>query len=224
MGQAVKVSISSNIAETLNWTQKLSSQFPFVVAKTLTDLAKAVQADVPKELEKSLDRPTPFTTRGTFVTPARKTRLESVVGFKDKQAAYLVYQVQGGTRTPTHKALRLPSVVELNQYGNLPAGLIKKLVARANAGKRATKGQARKYGIRADLNLFYGDPKDGRPPGIYQRVPTDPPRLVPIVVFPARPAKYRKRYDFYANAQQIVQRNANETLARNWELAVATAR
>lgn len=65
-----------------------------------------------------------------------------MVGVKDRQAQYLACQGEGGTRAPARQALRLPSVVDRNESGNLPAGLIRQLVARAGAGRRAPGRQS----------------------------------------------------------------------------------
>ena len=141
------LSVKSNIEQVLSFTERLHRQFPFAVAAALTDSVKAAQGAMPAELEQDLDEPTPFTKGGFYVTPARKDNLVAEVGAKRVQAEYLRYQAEGGVRQPKRKALRLPTAVELNAYGNLPAGTIKQLIARAKAGKRATKGQARRFGV-----------------------------------------------------------------------------
>jgi len=117
--------------------------------------------------------------------------------------------------------------VQLNQYGNIPAGLIRQLVARAKAGKRATKTQARRFGVSQQLDLFYGEPGDGRPAGIYKRIVISSTRhqLVPIVVFPKQSARYTtKPFDFYAFSQRITLREFGPALDRAWRLALATAK
>ena len=223
---AMRISVTSNIREVLGWTADLHPQTRFAVARSLTDVAKLVQQATPLELDRVLDRPTPFTRGGTFVTPARKDTLQSVIGFKDQQAAYMAYQVDGGVRPPKNKALRLPAVVQLNAFGNLPAGAIAQLIARARTGKRVTKRQSERFGVSRELDLFYGEPGDGRPAGIYKRVviSSTEHRLVPVVVFPRRPARYARRFDFYAFAEGVVDREFDRILAANWRAAVETAR
>lgn len=218
--------ISDNIDEQLGFLARLNSQFPFAVAAAITDTLKDVQREIAPELERALDNPTPFTKQGTYVKPARKQFLAGEVGFKPKQAGYLQWQVFGGRRAPTLKALRLPSVVDRNQFGNLPAGLIRQLIARARAGRRATKGQAKRFGVSSELDLFYGDPGDDRPPGIYKRVVVSDTehRLVPIVVFPAISARYQARFDFQRMAVRVVDRRFRDHLSRRWAQALATAR
>ena len=222
----MRVDLTSNLGQVMTEAQRLHPQFQFATAKALTDTVRLVQAAMPAHLERTLDRPTQFTKAGFFIQPARKDALTAVVGVKDRQAQYLAYQVEGGTRAPARQALRLPSVVDLNESGNLPAGLIRQLVARARAGRRATGRQSQRFGISSAVDLFYGEPGDGRPAGLYKRVPIGPGRehLVPIVVMPKQPAHYEPRFDFHAEAQRITEREFEAALDRAWQQALATAR
>lgn len=223
----MKLSVTSNINEVLGFTAKLSDQFPFAVARSLTDVARLVANQMPGEMERVFDKgATDFTKRSVYVVPARKDRLTAEVGIKDRQAQYLFYQVEGGTRQPSKQALRLPSVVQLNDFGNVPAGLIRQLINRAKQGKRATKVQARRFGVSQELDLFYGEPGDGRPAGIYKRVVISATKhqLVPIIVFPKQAARYQRTLDFYGIAQRTVAANIDARLASNWRDALASAR
>lgn len=134
----MRVDLKGNIDVVVRDTMKLHPQFRFAAAKALTDVVGMVRSAMPSELESALDKPTQFTKSGFFIQPARKDNLQATVGVKDRQAEYLQYQVDGGERAPRRTALRLPSVVELDAAGNLPAGTIKRLVERAQAGRRAT--------------------------------------------------------------------------------------
>lgn len=219
-------SITSNINEVLGFTARIHPQYRFGVALTLTWLAKQARSDVGPVLNSSIDRPTPFTRNGFFILPASKSNLQAVIGVKDKQAESLRYQIRGGTRSPKKVALRLPAVAQLNEYGNLPAGLIRQLIARAKAGKRVTKRQGQRFGVSQELDLFYGDPKDGRPAGIYKRVVVSPTvhKLVPVVVFPKRAARYKARFDFFGTVDRSVRANAKPQLRAAWARAIATSR
>lgn len=218
----MRVDLSSNVADVIGWTARLSPQFEFAAAKALTDTAAIVRNSMPAEAELTLDRPTPYTKQGFYSQGARKDRLYSVVGVKDRQASYLWWQVEGGTRPPTRKALKLPANIDLNEFGNIPPALIRTLIARAKMGKRATKGQAKRFGVSSKVDLFYGDPADSRPPGIYKRVGSG---LIPLVLFPARSARYvKKPFDFYQHANKVTLREFGPALDRAWKFALATAR
>lgn len=221
------LNLSHNVKEVLGFTARFDAQFRFAVAKSLTDVARAAAAAMPAEAKRDLEEPTPFTLRGFFSTRADKATLRADVGVKDLQAEYLRYQIEGGQRRPKKKALRLPADVQLDSFGNMPKGLVANLVARAKAGKRATKAQSAKFGVSRKVELFYGEPQGtGQPAGIYKRVHagTKVERLIPVVVFPQRSAKYRKRFDFYAVAERTVKREFEPLLRKAWVQAKATAR
>lgn len=222
----MRVSFSSNLREVIGDLQRLHPQFRFAAAVALTRSVKSVQQGVPAEMSRTLDKPTPFTQGGTYLQAARKDKLEATVGFKDRQASYLVYQVEGGTRAPSRQALRLPAVVQLNEFGNMPMGLVRSLILRAKAGKRATKSQSRRFGVSQELDLFYGEPGDGRPAGIFKRVAVSSTRhqLIPVVVFPKRAARYERRFDFYGFAQRQVDRVFATEMSRAWQEALTSAR
>ena len=217
---------SSNLGAVISDAQRLHPQFRFAAAVALTRAVRNARESMPAEVGRVFDRPSMFTSSGFFMTPARKDALQATVGVKDRQAQYLHWQVEGGARAPARQALRLPAVVQLDAHGNLPVGLIRSLVQRARAGKRATRTQARKFGLSQQLDLFYGEPGDGRPAGIYKRVALSATRqqLVPVVVFPKRAARYERRFDFHAAAEREVVRTFPAELDRAWREAVASAR
>lgn len=219
--------VRDNVREVLGFTARLSRQFPFAVAKALTDTVREVARELPTELDQAFEGgAVPFTRNAFFTERATKDRLVATIGIKDKQAEYLRYQIRGGSRSPKRKALRLPSEVGLTAQGNLPAGLIAQLVRRAQAGKRATKTQAARFGVSQELDLFYGEPGDGRPAGIYKRVvrTSTQHQLVPLVVFPKQTARYEPRFDFEGEARARVLRKLPGNLRRAWAVAQATAR
>lgn len=219
------ISIRSNVRNVLSYTDRLSKQYRFAVAKAMTDTVRNARDAMPAQAERDLDNPTPWTNKAFYFKSAQKATLVAEVGIKDIQSAYLKYQVEGGIRRPARKGLRLPAEVELNRFGNIPKGLIGQLVARAKSGRRATKTQAKRFGVSSGLDLFYGDPGSNRPPGIYKRVGKgDRQSLVPVVVFPQQPAVYRKRFDFYGQARRVIARKFEPNLRRAWAHALATAR
>lgn len=222
----MRLDLSSNIQSVIRGADRFSNQVPFAVASALTATVKAVQAAVPSMLEADLDRPTDFTKRGAFIRPARKDRLQASVGILPLQAEYLRYQVEGGRRPPRRQALRLPGLLQLDEYGNMPNGTVRRLIARARAGKRTTKAQARLTGVSSQLDLFYGEPGDGRPAGVYKRVVVDATthRLIPVVVMPKQDARYQPRFAFYSRARAIVVAEFEQQLAASWRRALATAR
>jgi hypothetical protein len=225
-GQHV-ISVKDNVNEVLRWTDRISRQYEFAVASALTSTVRAVAGVMPAAVDAAFQGgAVPFTRQGFYTVRAEKTKLTAYIGIKRLQAEYLAYQVEGGVRKPKRKALRLPGAVQLTAQGNLPSGAITKLVQRARAGKRATKALAKRVGVSSELDLFYGEPGDGRPAGIYKRVVVGPDKhqLVPVVTFPKRPAHYKPRLDFYGIAEREVRRTFKATLVQSWARAKATAR
>jgi hypothetical protein len=224
--RVIGFNVTSNIDQVLGFTARVHPQFRFALSLGMNTTIRKGRDGAVAALDRQIDKPTPFTRGGFFLVPARKDKLSATVGIKDKQAEYMVYQVEGGTRAPKNVALRLPAAVQLNDYGNLPAGVIKQLIARAQAGKHATKRQSKRFGISQELDLFYGDPGDGRPAGIYKRVVISATRhqLIPIVVFPRKRASYSKRYDFFGAVDAIVRREFPTEAKAAWVRALATAK
>lgn len=222
----MRVSVSSNIDQVLKDTARLHPQFRFACARALTDTVKLAQEAMPSELEGALDNPVDFTKRGFYIQPARKDNLQASIGVKDKQAEYLAFQIEGGTRSPKKVALRLPSVVDLDEAGNMPRGLVSKLIAAAKSGRKLGKRLATRAGLAQDAQLFYGKPGNSSlPAGIYRREQRGTRSvLVPVVVFPRQVAKYERRFDFYGATQRIVSREFEGALDRAWAQALATAR
>lgn len=207
-------------------------QIQFAASRALNQTANEVRKAIPAELERGLDRPTPFTTsdKAMYLKPATKDRLEAGVFFKDRQASYLKYQLEGGVRSPTRKALRLPSAIGLDQYGNLPKGIIKQLVAIARKEGKLEKRKARRIKVSNKLELFYGDPKDvgGRnfPPGIYKILSAGKggrSQLIPLIVFPEQAAKYKKRVDLDTVARAVVLKTFGPAFERELKQALGTA-
>lgn len=200
-------------------------QVRFAAVVAITRTANDVKQAVPAALSRDLDRPTRFTLDGTFVTRADRDRLEAVVGFKDRQAKYMQLQIAGGLRQPGSRGIKLPSAIQLNEFGNIPRGVIGKLLAVARKEGALTKRVARRVRISRSVELFFGDPKDqgGRkfPRGIYKDVDLGGGRrqLIPLIVFPQRPAKYRPRFNFQLLAGRVVR----ESWPRNFNAALADA-
>jgi len=221
------INVQSNIDQVIASTLKLHPQYRFAVSLALNKTANKVREHQQNVvLREVFDKPTQWTRNAFYVASANKASLQATVGIRPSQAEYLKYQIFGGNRAPKKMALRLPTEIQLDESGNIPRGAIRKLVERARAGKRLTKGQARKLGVSNRLDLFYGDPTDGRPAGLYKRVNvgTRNESLVPLVVFPKQSAKYKKRYDFYATVEATARREIAPAMQEAWSYALATSK
>ena len=230
--QMIRISVKHDLDKMIAKIGSIGrDQLPFATAKALTKTAQAVQRAMPEALERALDRPTEFTKRGTFIVPARKDTLQAIVGFKDRQAEYMQYQIEGGVRQPKKKALRLPGEVVLNEFGNIPKGTIARLIQAAKAGKYGAVVK-RRLGIgdrrkgAGDLSLFYGQPAGHPtlPVGIWRRLPGRPGRIVPVIVFPKQAAHYRPRFRFREMVERVVRAEFPQQFAVAFDEAMRTAR
>ena len=173
-------------------------QLPFATAKALTQTAKAVQTKLTAEIERAFDRPTPFTKKAIGIKAARKDTLTAEVFVRDIQAKYLKLQIEGGTRRPIKRALLLPANVALNQYGNMPRNLVKRLRGRKDVFSATINGT----------------------PGLWQRVG----RSVRLLVGYEPQAQYQRRFDFYGIGQREAERRLPANFARALADALRTAR
>lgn len=116
-------------------------QMPFATAQALNAVALRVQANAVADMQKQLDRPTPFTLKSVAVQRATKTTQQAVVFVKDIAARYLEPYELGGVNKLDGRALIKPVTQRLNQYGNIPRSTVRRLAARKNVfvGKVKTK-------------------------------------------------------------------------------------
>lgn len=212
-------------------------QLRFATAVALTRTANAVKQALPAVMDRELDHPTPFSKKGIYVKPARPGQLVAEVGFMARQASYLKYQIDGGTRTSGARGIKLPGNIQLNSFGNIPRGLVDKLKAAArdgtlskSIGKRLNAGGNRRKGA-APVQLFLGKPVgrgwEKAPMGIWRRVPGSaggPGSLVPVILFADTTVRYRARFHFRREAERVVLREWDQQFARAFADAIRTAR
>ena len=108
-------------------------QLPYAASLALSATARAAAAELTRELPAIFSHkgePTPFTRRAIGTTAARKTNLAAEIFVKRQQAKYLLIEETGGTRVPAPGAPVLTPVdVKRDAYGNIPRGMIRKLLA-----------------------------------------------------------------------------------------------
>lgn len=198
----------------------MQRQIPFATAKALTVTANDVKAAQQREMARVFDRPATFTVQyGVGITPARKTDLRSVVFLKRKQAAYLLAQIEGGTRKRKPFEAQFAKeqsgsiitavpgrAAALNQQGNLSKATIAKL------GREAKSKNKR--------GVFFATLQGGVS-AIFQRKGRT---IEPLLVFTKERASYRRRFDFFGVAQKTVAANWQRNFDAALRSAIATAR
>jgi hypothetical protein len=216
------------------WQKK---QVPFAIARALTWTAMEVAKEEQRTMERVFDRPKPFTLKSLYVKPATKKKLEAEVGHKEfapkgtAAARYLLPQIHGGFRPQKRgeRALqaKLPGVPawvapgggqRLDQYGNITAGAMTKILSGLSASPDAYQNVTRKSAARRPgQKYFIGKPGGGRLPlGVYLRRGRKVGR--PLLVFISKP-KYRQRYPFF----QVAKRTAQKLFPKLFEKSLADA-
>ena len=199
----------------------MGKQVAYAASKALNATGKKVSDAMPAEIERAIDRPTQFTKRGVRVLRyANKANLSTTVGFMTAQARYMKLQVEGGTRNPGAAGLKLPAAIKLNEFGNIPKGVIAQLISVARKENGLKKATAKRVRVSAKVELFYGDPKDQKgkpwPRGIYKIANG---ALIPLVIFPVTAARYKPILDFQRIAAAIV----DKEWPRQFDIALADA-
>jgi hypothetical protein len=243
----MRLSVDLDISGAVKLTTAITNRIPFAMAKALTLTATQAQTDIVQAMTQVFDRPTPYTLNLTYVIPATKDRLESLVQLKDSAAKgtpaikFLDPEVFGGERNPKRgeKALqRLGALasgsfiapgagLKLDQYGNISAGTMTKILSAVQANPdyhQNVTQRSRKRAIAAGRNLEYfvgRSPSGARRLGVWER---DGRNLHPILIFVDRTPTYRERLKFYAIAQATYERVYQRLFDEALSDAIATAR
>ena len=152
----IKATINTKGVERMMRTA--TKQVRYAAALALSEAAEDYQKVATVLMKQTIDRPIPFTQRGLKHTRATASKLQASVYMLPKQAAYMVYQVEGGS---TSGDKPYPFKTAANVYGNLPKGATKRARAftvisrgdgekltfvRVRSGKRPPKGAYRRKG------------------------------------------------------------------------------
>lgn len=116
-------------------------QLPFATAQAINATAEKVRIAQRDNMREVLDEPTPFTLNSIAVKRATKSNPVALVYVKPVAAAYLLPYEIGGKNKLNSKALLKPVNAKVNQYGNLPRNLVRRLASKPNTfvGKVQTK-------------------------------------------------------------------------------------
>lgn len=192
----MQISADINIKSLESAFKSLGKQAPFAMALSLTKTAQQAQQDATKELDRDIDNPTPFTKKAVGIKKATKSSPVAHVFIKDKQAAYLKYQIKGGTRKAGQgQQVIIPHHKQRNKYGNLPRNKLSRLRQQGN------------------MVVF----KDGM---IAQRTK----RGLKPVAFQSKQATYKPRYDFHQAVARSVKKNGKHEAIKAIRHTIKTAK
>lgn len=223
----MQITVQSNIAKVMPQLERFTSrQAPFTIAKALTATAKAVQAELTKQLPTAFDRPNAFTRRAFAIQPARKDGLTAFVFAKDKQARYLKFGVQGGGRRVKAFERRVGGETDADeQAGSAKLVPTRNLRLDGQGGvslatiKRITAQGGGRYFVG---KLKGGGQNEGRGMGIFERVQGGK-RVRALMVF-AEPKAYSKRLDMRGIGSRVVRSTFDNELRVAWAYAMRTAK
>jgi hypothetical protein len=126
----MQISVKSNvteIAKTLD--RKYKKQIPFAASRALNDVAFAARKEANLETNKVFKGgAVAFTRRAFRYKKSHKTRLSSEV-FVGPDHDYMAYQIEGGTRFPDSKFVRVNTThTKLNKYGNVTRARMQQMI------------------------------------------------------------------------------------------------
>lgn len=244
----MKIEITSNSkAVQAFFDGVVKRQMPFAMQRTINDLAFAVREQTYNEMKSEFDRPRPdFTLRSIVVDKATdKLNPEAWVGLR-KDGGFrrsLAHEFTGGTRAwkkvegafekigvlPAGMNMVPSKTLELDSYGNVPIGFIRKLLrepwrqsimpdrrVRMSAGAKG----GRKFKGQGYFVVHPGD-RTKLPPGIWIRYKSG--GIDPIFVFTGR-ATYQRQINIESIATWTLDRVGRQKLSDNLAKAIASDR
>ena len=124
----MSLSVDVDLRQLTKAFDRLGREAPFAMALAMTKTAQQAQIDATAVMVRDLDKPTPFTQKAIGITKATKTNPVAHVFIKDKQADYLKFQIEGGTRVAERgKPVIIAHHKHRNKYGNLPRNKLRRL-------------------------------------------------------------------------------------------------
>ena len=195
----MQINVKSNIKEITKFTTTVQKkQIPFATSVAINNTLFDLKKEMAKQMDKKLDRPTPFTKRGFFINKAKKNLLVGVLLMKDIVANYMQYQIEGGTRT-TGKQIPVPYKpnARLNKFGNI-------------IGKRT--------GLIKKNTQFIGNVSGTE--GVYERTKDG----LKLIIGFERSVNYKPRFPFYVIAEKFSNAVFDKKFTKAFDRALRSAR
>lgn len=224
---------------------RFESQITFATALALTRTAQTIEGRLKQEMQNVFDRPTRWTLNSLRVSPATKKKLEARVWMKDEAdksipaTKWLTPEITGGPRQdkasernlrqrgilPSGKYIMPGRSAKLDQYGNLPKGVITKALSGISGfdqrGFNANATGSRRSRAKGNSKRYFVMYRGKTPIGIAER--TSRNRMSVLLAFVGRPA-YPRRLDFYGIADQVAAQTLRPELVKAIRQALSTAR
>ncbi|WP_312328404.1 hypothetical protein [Stenotrophomonas sp.] len=226
------------------------SQLPFAVSQAANRVAYEVRERWKQQAPRVFDRPTPLTVNAAMYRKATKAQPYAEIFIRDEAfkgtppAKYLLAEVEGGQRrrkgferllqsrgilSPTQFAV-MGRGAQANQFGNVPAGQITKILSQLGAQRdrylnqtAVSKKRRRGKKNNRDGEYFVLTKRRGvLRPGVYERIGRGS-GVRSIFIFTTT-AGYRPRYDIFGMAEDTWKKLMPFYLKRELEKAMQNAR
>jgi hypothetical protein len=162
---------------------RLGKDLPSALAAGLNRTMRAVEQNQLVEMERTIDRPSPFTLNALQIQAANAKHLDASMSIRPIQATYLKYAIEGGIVEKTI----IPFKIRRDEHGNI-------------RGKR--KGWA---GMGRGKNVFVAKIKKGRAAGktgLWRKQGES----VFLLALRDRQARRAKRWPYYETAERVAQK------------------
>lgn len=234
----IELDLSADLRPLLRRLDGLRREIPFVIASSLTKTAVKVKPEIQKEIDRTFDRPTPYTRNSLYVQPAKKTDPNPTarLAFKDTQSArggylaaqYLLPFIQQTPRSNKAFENRLRAAgllppgmfvipgkgAKLDRYGNLDLGQLVGILSKLNAASgRELANRFRKRAARYESANYFVSRGERLHRGVWQRLPNH--HIMPIYLFVDR-ILFRRFFDF----EGVAKTSALRLLPTEFEAAI----
>lgn len=239
------ITITVDTRDTTRWLDDIQrTQIPFAMSVALNKVARLAQEGIKADMQRTLDRPKPYTLGGTFVAPSNKRNLVAIVGLKDKAAAGpapasylapLVYGTQRGEKA-MERALRIvgalpagqravpAAAAKIDRYGNMSRTQFKEMVGAIKSNTRTFKGKGKRLHAAGYFVADGSRQTSHLPPGIYYRIErADESVIKPVMLFVSR-AHYKATLNIVKVVGDVVDRNFKRVFEDALAQALASAR
>lgn len=235
-----------NMADVRAFQQKLKEvenrKVPMAARWALNDMAFAVLNANRKLMQSVFDRPTPFTLNAFYVKKATLSDMTAVVERKRAQSGrhFLEVQSDGGPRKMTGverlmtQRLRYSGLIaavvptkhlKRNQYGNVPPGILNRIIsgvqAQGDASANTTADSRARANGRSRRRAEYFVPKaDSKlSPGVYERSGADQ-SIKKVLAFSEAAPSYSQRFPMEEHAQKVAADTMDEAFERGFRRAM----
>ena len=205
----------------------IEKQVPFATAMAINAVAVKVQAAEKESMQKTFDRPTPFTVNSVAVKKATKATRTATVYIRPVAAKYLEPYAEGGPQVlpGTSRAVLNPKDAGLlNKYGGIPRNAIARLRGRSDVfiGTVTTKGGEQIDGVWQRAAKPRKLTRGGKRPKL-PRGSNTTGRLKLLIRF-TDPQPVRKRLPFGDTAAEIINRDLQPEFDKALTRAVQSAK